>query len=148
MDRRTYPDSPIVGVGAVVLRGGSVLLVKRGNPPLSESWSIPGGRVHEGENLKAAAAREVREECAVDVEVFDLIKIYEYIENDADGKVKFHYFVFDFRAEYRGGSIAALTDALDARWVERGDLDRYALTDAAREIIEEGFRIASSRTTP
>ena len=57
MDRRTYPDSPIVGVGAVVLRGGSVLLVKRGNPPLSESWSIPGGRVHEGENLKAWVLR-------------------------------------------------------------------------------------------
>jgi 8-oxo-dGTP diphosphatase len=148
MDRRTYPDSPIVGVGAVVLRGGSVLLVKRGNPPLSESWSLPGGRVHEGESLKAAAAREVKEECAVDVEVFDLIEIFEYIERDDEGRVKFHYFVFDFRAEYRGGSIAALTDALDARWVERSDLGRYALTDAARGIIEEGFRIASTRTPP
>lgn len=148
MDRRTYPDSPIVGVGAVVLRGGTVLLVKRGNPPLPESWSLPGGRVHEGESLKTAAAREVKEECAVDVEVFDLIKIFEYIERDDGGRVKFHYFVFDFRAEYRGGSIAALTDALDARWVERGDLGRYALTDAAREIIEEGFRIASPRTPP
>jgi 8-oxo-dGTP diphosphatase len=144
VDRRTYPDAPIVGVGAVVLRGGSVLLIKRGKPPLSDNWSLPGGRVNEGESLRAAAAREVREECAVDVEVFDLIKIYEYIERDADGRVKFHYLVFDFRAEYRGGSLAALTDALDARWVERGDLDRYDLTDAAREIIEEGFRIASS----
>ena len=148
MERRTYPDSPIVGVGAVVLSGGSVLLVKRGKPPLSDSWSLPGGRVNEGESLKAAVAREVREECSVDIEVFDLIKPYEYIERDADGKVKFHYFVFDFRAEYRGGSLAALTDVLDARWVERGDLGRYALTDAAREIIEEGFRIASSRRYP
>jgi ADP-ribose pyrophosphatase YjhB (NUDIX family) len=148
MDRRTYPDSPIVGVGAVVLRGGSVLLIKRGKPPLSESWSLPGGRVKEGENLKEAAAREVREECAVDIEVFDLIKTFEYIERDAESRVKFHYFVFDFRAEYRSGSLAALTDALDARWVEGGDLDRYALTDAAKEVIEEGFRIASSSRSP
>jgi ADP-ribose pyrophosphatase len=148
MDRRTYPDSPIVGVGAVVLRGDSVLLVKRGKPPLSETWSLPGGRVHEGESLKAAAAREVKEECSVDVEMFDLIEIFEYIERDDEGRVRFHYFVFDFRAEYRSGSTAALTDALDARWVERGDLGRYALTDAARGIIEEGFRIASSRTPP
>ena len=148
MDKRTYPDAPIVGVGAVVIRDGSVLLIKRGKPPLSENWSLPGGRVNEGESLRAAAAREVKEECDIDVEVFDLIKIYEYIERDLDGKVKFHYLVFDFRAEYRDGSLAALTDALDARWVEQGDLDRYNLTDAAREIVEEGFRTVLSQDSP
>ena len=143
MDRRTYPESPIVAVGAVVIRGENVLLVKRGKPPLSEQWSLPGGRVNEGESLRAAAAREVKEECDVDVEVFDLVEIYEYIERDADDRVKFHYLVFDFRAGYRGGSLAALSDALDARWVARGDLGRYGLTDDARRIIEGGFRDSS-----
>jgi ADP-ribose pyrophosphatase YjhB (NUDIX family) len=130
-------------VGAVVTRGESVLLIKRGKPPLSEQWSLPGGRVNEGESLRAAVAREVREECDVDVEVFDLIEVYEYIERDAGDKVKYHYLVFDFRAEYRGGSLAALSDAIDARWVARGDLERYRLADAARRVIEGGFRDSS-----
>jgi hypothetical protein len=42
-------------------------------------------------------------------------------------------------AEYRSGELMALSDARDALWVDMGDLDRFDLTDAAREIIREGF---------
>lgn len=151
MDKRTYPEAPIVGVGAAVFRNdtaftgppplhrSSVLLIKRGKPPLTESWSLPGGRVNDGESLKEAAAREVKEECDIDVDVRDLVKLYEYIERDKDDAVKYHYIVFDFMAEYRSGELKALSDARDALWVDMGDLDRFDLTDAAREIIREGF---------
>ncbi|PYO55777.1 MAG: phosphohydrolase, partial [Candidatus Rokuibacteriota bacterium] len=39
---REYPDAPRAGVGAVVLDGDRVLLVRRGSPPSQGKWSIPG----------------------------------------------------------------------------------------------------------
>ena len=56
---RTYPDAPRPAVGAVVFKGDAVLLVQRGNPPSRGMWAIPGGRVHLGETLQAAAEREI-----------------------------------------------------------------------------------------
>ena len=40
---REYPPRPIVGVGAVVLHGDRVLLIRRGKPPAEGRWSLPGG---------------------------------------------------------------------------------------------------------
>jgi ADP-ribose pyrophosphatase YjhB (NUDIX family) len=51
-----------VGVGAVVIRDGKVLLVKRRNPPSTNKWSLPGGHVEPWENILEAAARELKEE--------------------------------------------------------------------------------------
>ncbi|MGH7374986.1 MAG: NUDIX domain-containing protein, partial [Candidatus Rokuibacteriota bacterium] len=60
---REYPDAPRVGVGAVILDGDRVLLVKRGQPPSEGKWSIPGGLIHLGERIEDAVRREVLEEC-------------------------------------------------------------------------------------
>ena len=57
MGRRDYPDRPLVGAGAVIVRGDQVVLVRRGRPPLAGEWSIPGGVVKLGETLRQAADR-------------------------------------------------------------------------------------------
>ena len=59
---REYPSQPVVGVGAVILQGDAVLLVRRGNEPLKGIWSIPGGALEVGESLIDGVRREVREE--------------------------------------------------------------------------------------
>jgi 8-oxo-dGTP diphosphatase len=69
---REFPDAPRVGVGAVILDGDRVLLVKRGQPPSQGKWSIPGGLVHLGERIEAALRREVEEECGVQVRLLGL----------------------------------------------------------------------------
>jgi len=135
MKRREYPAIPLVGAGALVFKENEVLLIKRGKPPLRGTWSLPGGRCRENENLKEAAGREVKEECGIDVAVTDLLKLFEYIEHDDEGGVKYHYVVFDFKASYTGGTLEHSSDASDARWIPLRELDRYELSDAVREVV-------------
>ena len=137
MRKRKYPEEPLVGVGACVFKEDEVLLVKRGKPPLAGTWSLPGGGVKPSENLKDAVKREVKEECGIDIEVIDLIKEFEYIEREDDGRVKYHYIVFDFKALYKGGALFSSSDALDARWIPLDKLPDYGITVAVKEIIQE-----------
>lgn len=57
-----------VGVGAIVERGGKVLLLKRRNAHGHGSWGFPGGHLEFGETPEAAARREVREETGLRVD--------------------------------------------------------------------------------
>jgi len=58
--KREYPDTPLVGVGAVIIEDDRVVLVKRGHAPLLGKWSIPGGVLEVGETLRKAVVREAR----------------------------------------------------------------------------------------
>ena len=134
-----YPKKPLVGVGATVFRNDQVLLIRRGNPPLYGDWSLPGGRVKEGEDLKKALRREIREECSIDIEVGDLITEFEYIERDDDNRVKYHYVVFDFKAQYVRGKLVRASDALEVRWVPLEQLKEFDLSEEVCEVIEKGY---------
>src|SRR5512132_1741301 len=59
---REYPNLPLVGVGAVVVHAGRVLLIRRAKPPRQGEWSLPGGLQKLGETVFEAAHREGREE--------------------------------------------------------------------------------------
>src|SRR5262249_51895865 len=76
---REYPDAPRAAVGAVVLEGDRVLLVRRGTPPAQGRWSIPGGLIHLGETLEDAVIREVEEESGLRVELLGLCGVIDRI---------------------------------------------------------------------
>ena len=67
-DARRYPERPIVGVLAVVLRGERALVVRRRNPPLAGRWGFPGGVLELGETVAEGAMRELFEETGVAAE--------------------------------------------------------------------------------
>ena len=138
---RRYPDRPIVSVGAVVIDGDRVLLVKRGQEPLKGAWSLPGGVVEIGETLHAALIREVREETGLDVEIGAVVEVLDRISRDAGGRVEYHYVILDYVCRVAGGSLACASDAEDARWVSRGDLAQCNLTATAAAVVQRAFEM-------
>ena len=100
---REYPSHPRVGVAAVVLRDNQVLLVQRGREPGKGSWGLPGGMLELGETLAEGACREVMEECGVEIEVGPLVAVFEPMQRDEDGRLRFHYVVVDYLARYVSG---------------------------------------------
>src|SRR6476646_2063474 len=111
---RPYPDRPVVGVGAVVLDGSRVLLIKRGHAPLKGQWSLPGGGVETGETLEQAIAREVLEETGLTIDVGPMVEVLDRISRDADGRVENHYVLIDFVGRPSGGILRGASDAEDA----------------------------------
>jgi 8-oxo-dGTP diphosphatase len=130
-----YPTQPRVAVGAVVFHEGRVLLVRRGQAPAVNQWAIPGGRVELGESLQVAAEREVREETGLRIAADKVVYVFDVIEHDPDGRVRFHYVVVDLEARYLGGDLAAGGDALEARWVAFHELAALDVSAATRQFL-------------
>ena len=141
---RIYPVRPLVGVGAVVWDGERVLLERRGQPPAQGSWSLPGGLIEVGETAEAAIRREVAEECGIDVTVGPVLGIFEPIQRDPDGRIRYHYVVVDYLAYHHGGEVRAGDDAADLDWVAPEELDAYALMPATRAMIERALALVRS----
>ena len=138
---RTYPSRPVVGVGAVVVDGNRVLLVKRGQAPLKGEWSLPGGVVELGETLHAAVVREVLEETGLEVEVGPLVDVIDRVEPGEDGRVQYHYVVVDYLCRTRGGEAVHGSDAADVCWADTEHLTPYCLSAAAAAVVQKALAL-------
>jgi 8-oxo-dGTP diphosphatase len=142
-----------VGVGAVVFDADCVLLVRRAKAPLAGEWSLPGGAVELGETLEEALVREVTEETGLHVTPLQVVKAFDHIDRDAEGRIRFHYVLVDFlcRIEAENGKNALETatlrhgsDVSDARWAPVEGLrtsKEFPLTQRALEVIAAGWSI-------
>jgi 8-oxo-dGTP diphosphatase len=139
---REYPETPLVGVGAVILDQGRVVLVKRKFPPLAGEWSIPGGRLETGETLHQGVIREAREETGLTVEPAELLGVYDRLLRDDAGRVLYHYVLIDFLCRRIAGEIHAGGDADDARWFSQEELRKISLVEDTAEVIRLGFEKA------
>ncbi len=136
---REYPPVPLMGVGALILADGRVLLVRRGKPPSMGQWSIPGGLVELGEGLRDAVAREAKEETGLDVAVGELVELLERIFPDSEGRVKYHYVLADFLCTALGGTLTAGSDALEVKWAELCQLEALGIPEITRKVILKAF---------
>jgi 8-oxo-dGTP diphosphatase len=138
--KRDYPDRPIVGVGAVVVREGRVLVVRRATEPLKGEWSIPGGVLELGEKLREGVVREVLEETGLQVEAGEVLEVFDSIIADPDGKTQYHYVLIDFLCRVNGGALRAGSDVSEARWIDVGELEDLAVRERTVAVIRKGVR--------
>ena len=135
--KRENPERPLVGVGAIIIRGSRILLIKRASEPNKGMWSVPGGLVRAGEKLEEALKREVKEETGLEIEVGDLGFVSEEIIRQ-DG-LKYHYVIIDFFANIKGGELKAGSDAEDAKWVEFDSLGDDVIEFVRKIALEMKF---------
>ena len=133
----------MVAVGAVILDGDRVLLVKRGHEPLKGAWSLPGGVVELGETLEAALVREVREETGLDIEVGPVVEVLDRLHVGAGGRLEFHYVIIDYLCRARTTLLAHGSDADDVAWLQIASLEAQGVTAKAIEVIRKAGTIAS-----
>jgi ADP-ribose pyrophosphatase YjhB (NUDIX family) len=144
---RAYPDRPFVGVGAVIVQDGRVVLIKRRFEPLAGQWSLPGGAVDVGETLVDCVAREMLEETGLVVDVGPVIDVFDRIVRDDAGRVQFHYVLVDYVCRPVGGELRAGSDVSDALFAHPSALDRYALADPAVDMIGKALVLSRRGTS-
>ena len=137
--KREYPESPLVGVGAVIVQDQRVLLIRRGQAPLLGEWSLPGGVLECGETLREAVVREAREETGLVVETGEMLGVYERVIRGDDGRVRYHYVLIDFLCRPAGGELEAASDAADVRWFTRDQLPALNLAYDASDVVLKGL---------
>ena len=136
---REYPTRPFVGVGALILRDGKLLLSRRGAEPGRGKWSIPGGLVELGEKVQDAMVRETREEVGLDVEPVELMDVFDSITLDSQGRVQYHFVVVNFLVRVVGGTVRTASDILEAAWVPIEAVEKYNLTSLFRRFFEKHY---------
>ena len=136
MVKRLYPKQPIIGVGAVIIKDGKILLEKRKNEPGKGKWSIPGGLVELGESVEQTVIREVREETGLKVGKPEHIDVVDNVIRDENGEIKYHFVIIDYFVKLKGGTMKAMSDAEELRWVTFDEVEKYDLTKTFREFFQ------------
>jgi 8-oxo-dGTP diphosphatase len=136
--KREYPETPLIGVGAVIVERDRVALVKRGHPPLAGEWSIPGGALEVGEMLREAAVREAREETGLTVATAEILGVYDRVLREG-ARVLYHYVLIDFLCHPVSGELAPGSDAQEARWFTREQIDGLSLAADTAEVVRKGL---------
>jgi len=139
--QREFPEAPLVGVGAVVVEAGRVLLI-----PRKGHWSLPGGLLELGESLTEGVIREVREETGLTVEPVELVELLDRIHREGE-RVRYHYVIADYLCRVTGGQLQAASDADAAKWVERAEWNSHSallLDPITVRVIEMGWQRAQT----
>jgi 8-oxo-dGTP diphosphatase len=134
---KNYPLVPRIGVGAITIYEGRILLVKRGVEPNRGLWAIPGGTLKLGETLQECVAREMLEETGVTIKVGGCVYVFDYIERDEGGKIRFHFVVVDFVGKYLSGEPKGADDAEDAGWFKPDELCKLPVAKNTLAALEE-----------
>lgn len=143
--KRDYPEQPLIGVGAVIVSGNRVLLVRRDSEPLRGEWSVPGGMLELGEKLRDGVRREALEETGLVVEPGEVIDVFDSIFTDALGRTQYHYVLIDYLCRPISGEARAGSDVSDVRWVTLEALPAMGLRQTVEQVVRKGLSTAHQK---
>jgi 8-oxo-dGTP diphosphatase len=138
---REYPEHPVVGVGAVVVRNHKALIIKRAHEPRKGEWSLPGGLLELGESLQDAVCREVKEETNLNVAAGPIIDTFDRVHRDAAGRIRYHFVIVDFVCWSDNGDAVAGSDAEAVAWVTAAEIDGYGVNAHAKAVMVKGLAV-------
>jgi 8-oxo-dGTP diphosphatase len=144
-DLRKYPQRPYLAVSAAIVRDGKVLLVRRARNPAVHLYTLPGGAVETGETLAEAAAREVREETALEIDVIGLAGHREVIVRDAQHRIERHFVIMCYAARWRAGEVVLNDELNDARWLVPSEMTGLRTTEGLAEIVASAIDILNRK---
>jgi 8-oxo-dGTP diphosphatase len=111
----------IKAASACVWRGDAVLLVERGNELGQGHWSLPGGKVEDGETALQAAIRELREETGITAILSHHVGEFEI------STIKALYVISCFTGHHASGTALAQSDARALAWVPYQEIANHRL---------------------
>ena len=130
-----------MGVGVVIFKGEEVLLIKRGKEPRKGEWSLPGGAQELGETTADTAHREVMEETGLTIRLGEIVDVVNVVQENAVGRIAYHYVIIDYVAEFLEGTAVAMDDAVDVKWVGYTKILTLGLWSETTRIIQKAWKI-------
>ena len=131
-ETRVVTNPPIDVVAGVIRReDGRLLITQRlADDTLGGYWEFPGGKVDPGEELRAALARELREELGIEAEIG--AEIHSIVHAYPDRDVRLYF----YEARIISGEPQKI-EVADLRWVTLADLDQYQFPEADRPLLNQ-----------
>jgi 8-oxo-dGTP diphosphatase len=120
---------PILVTAGILTRDDQILICQRHrSDAYGLQWEFPGGKVRNGEELKAALRRELEEELAIEAEIG--IEVFRLRHRYPDRYVEVVFFsVPEFRGQARNQVFEAIT------WARRAELSQFNFLEADRELV-------------
>lgn len=139
------PDNlPRIGSALLVRdEANRILLGKRNKDPQRGSWIIPGGKIHAFESIAEAAARELREETGLIVEVGEHFNVYEIINPPNE-----HRIVIYSWGRIVGGEAKASDDISELKFFELRELGDVPVTPLVRRVLADAGFVVNHAQIP
>jgi ADP-ribose pyrophosphatase YjhB (NUDIX family) len=135
-----------VRVTGIVIEDGRLLLLNQDTPGTGRSWSLPGGKLEDGETLAGALIREMKEETGLDIDPGRLLYVCDHLP------AKVVHMTFEaLRTGGTVGDIAAGADTTPIRGVEFvpfSKLTSLGFTERFAGLVTAGFPGAGSYMGP
>ncbi len=145
--KRFKKEHIVTSVVAVIVDDEErVLLTRRNVPPFKNLWVMPGGKIDLGEPILDALKREVREEVGIEVDVDDLIDVFEHV---TPGEDRYHFVIIYYLCRPLSCRVVQNEEEVsEVAWAPLDGLAGYRLAEGASFILDKiapRFRKDASR---